>query len=591
MNPNRRRTGSACGEVEHLAGAGPAAGEVEQPGGHAEQRVGLGERPVGQPDPQPVRGVPALADHVAEAEARPRSAARRSRCRGTSPGCRAARASGRRRAARAAPRAAPRPGGPAPWQACTCTDRSSSASSRRRRRRRRRVLAAQVVPAASRAASSGAGCGRRRRRRAARAAAEGALQLADVAARAWPAAGGATRRWLVSVGAGTGPRRVRRERLPEGGGGVRQPQVHVAVLAEGGEQLDLGDRQPGVAEQRQPGRQVEDPGCSRSRARVSRWRSVRRRRVDPVERAGARARAARPGRRRSAPPQPSVSAAGAPVLDQPRPLHGVRREEPRQPPAPRRTAGRAAGRPRRRRSPWPRCTRERARPGLVQGRRRAAPSSGQASASGAHGSSSRVPVISATSERGVRKSTPAQTPSPRPAPAAEPVREPLGEPALDAPGGHHHDLASANGSGSGTRAGRRARRPARRRDWRDARAGPRTRPPSPENDGPQPTARHRQRRACVAPRGGAATPPRSRRAPAARSGRPCWRRARRSRSRSAEAVSLISSTLTPLRAGRPQVQRQLLVVPAGDQRGERDQRAGAPVEAGPGPDGAPGVLR
>ena len=43
-------------------------------------------------------------------------------------------------------------------------------------------------------------------------------------------------------------------------------------------------------------------------------------------------------------------------------------------------------------------------------------------------------------------------------------------------------------------------------------------------------------------------------------------------------------------AGGAQVQRQLLVVAAGDQRGERDHRAAAPVEPGPGPDPAPGVL-
>ena len=36
-----------------------------------------------------------------------------------------------------------------------------------------------------------------------------------------------------------------------------QPQVHVAQLAERAEQLHLGDRQTGVPEQRQPGRQVE----------------------------------------------------------------------------------------------------------------------------------------------------------------------------------------------------------------------------------------------------------------------------------------------------------------------------------------------
>ena len=54
--------------------------------------------------------------------------------------------------------------------------------------------------------------------------------------------------------------------------------------------------------------------------------------------------------------------------------------------------------------------------------------------------------------------------------------------------------------------------------------------------------------------------------------------------------SLISSTVSPLRSAAAQVQRELLVVAAGDQRGQRDQRAAAPVEARAGPDRAPGVL-
>ena len=40
--------------------------------------------------------------------------------------------------------------------------------------------------------------------------------------------------------------------LPQVGGGLGQPQVHVAVDGEGLEQLDLGDREPGVAEEREP---------------------------------------------------------------------------------------------------------------------------------------------------------------------------------------------------------------------------------------------------------------------------------------------------------------------------------------------------
>ena len=43
-------------------------------------------------------------------------------------------------------------------------------------------------------------------------------------------------------------------------------------------------------------------------------------------------------------------------------------------------------------------------------------------------------------------------------------------------------------------------------------------------------------------------------------------------------------------AGRAHVQRELLVVAAGHQRGQRDQRAAAAVESGAGPDGAPRVL-
>ena len=39
-------------QVEHPARLGAAAGEVEQLADHAEQRVGLGQRPVGQPHPQ-----------------------------------------------------------------------------------------------------------------------------------------------------------------------------------------------------------------------------------------------------------------------------------------------------------------------------------------------------------------------------------------------------------------------------------------------------------------------------------------------------------------------------------------------------------
>ena len=69
MNPNLARTGAACARLSTSLDGGAAAGEREQLRRHTEQRVGLHERPVGEPHPQPVRGVHAL-DHVAEAEAR-----------------------------------------------------------------------------------------------------------------------------------------------------------------------------------------------------------------------------------------------------------------------------------------------------------------------------------------------------------------------------------------------------------------------------------------------------------------------------------------------------------------------------------------
>ena len=63
--PDRR----ALGEVEDGAGRRAAAGDVEQLGGDAEQRVGAGQRPVGELDAKPVCGVATL-DDVTEAERR-----------------------------------------------------------------------------------------------------------------------------------------------------------------------------------------------------------------------------------------------------------------------------------------------------------------------------------------------------------------------------------------------------------------------------------------------------------------------------------------------------------------------------------------
>ena len=54
----RRATGGARRQVEHLGGRHPGAGEVEEAGGDAEQRVGLTHGAVGQPDPEAGQAVP-----------------------------------------------------------------------------------------------------------------------------------------------------------------------------------------------------------------------------------------------------------------------------------------------------------------------------------------------------------------------------------------------------------------------------------------------------------------------------------------------------------------------------------------------------
>ena len=57
--PSADRLG--VGQVDHVTGAGPAAGQVEEGRGDAEDGVGLGQRPVGELDAQPVGRVAVAA--------------------------------------------------------------------------------------------------------------------------------------------------------------------------------------------------------------------------------------------------------------------------------------------------------------------------------------------------------------------------------------------------------------------------------------------------------------------------------------------------------------------------------------------------
>ena len=390
-------------EVEHLAGGGAAAGQREQLRGHAEQRVGLDERAVGQPHPQPVRGVRARAPRRRGRSPR-RSAARRSRCPGTSPGCRAAPASGRRRAGRAAPRAARRSGGPGRGSCAPApTGRRGAASGRAGERRSRRC----------RTAASRAGC--RGDLSAAdqqvfvglRLGGQAALQLAQVAAE-----GGQQRVADLAVAGvvAAGDRAVHAgERSPQVVAGVRQPQVQVVVGGQRLEQLDLGAGQPGVTEQRQPlaaGRSVTPAAAQRF------WRAgcaADRRRRGPAAPATAAAasRGRRRGRRRCRrrASRRAVAAAGR-----------RRTRTGRRAGARRRSGGPAAARFSSPASKWPRWVASVRHHGSSR-LSSITSSSGHTMASGDHGSSSTVPVISAISERGLRNATPAQTPSapsPRP---------------------------------------------------------------------------------------------------------------------------------------------------------------------------------
>ena len=137
-----------------------------------------------------------------------------------------------------------------------------------------------------------------------------------------------TRRWLTSSRRGTGPARSasRCHRSPLGWGSHRCRSWWVASAAE---QLDLGGRHPGVAEQRDPRRQVAgsrpEPleGRGVPLVRVRRGHGLR-------ERAPQRRLPGQVTVERAAEPVGGV--AGGPVDQQLRPLRGVRREQAGQPP-------------------------------------------------------------------------------------------------------------------------------------------------------------------------------------------------------------------------------------------------------------------
>ena len=418
------------GEVEDLAGGGPAAGDVEELRGDTEQGVRLRERPVGEPDPQLVGRVAAL-DQVTEAEAG-----------GDQRGVRLDVGAHHQDVARLEGRVGLEhpeqhlaedvdlAGGAVAGVHLDAAVVGGSLPSGRSE-----GVAAQVVLQPAEQGVRGRGhrgvvvVGRNR--------GQGPLQLAAVAGE-----GGQQRvsGLVVAVvgGAVDGTSAEGRgERVPERAAGVRQPEVYGAARGQRGEQLDLGDRQPGVAEQGQPVGQVERRRLVTEPGQGVRVPLVRRRGADPVD---------EPPPQLGLPGQVVVEVAAAavggpalePVGQQRRPLDGVRREQAGQPrgdgvPPTLPQLGLGAGVevaevPGHRRAP-------RLVEGVVEHRQQRP---------GHRVGGPRV-VVGEPEHRGhqrPRRGEPhARTdPVTRAGRRPEPVRQPLGEPALDPLRGHHHDL-------------------------------------------------------------------------------------------------------------------------------------------------------
>ena len=140
-----------------------------------------------------------------------------------------------------------------PWQLCTCTERSVGVSVRPCGRTALAAMSDCSQPSRvsgwSRSPAGPAGIRRSAGRRA------GCVAVREGRGRGWPAAGGRPRGGWCRRGGGSGPA-TSASCLPQVVAGVRQPQVKVVVGGQRVEQFDLGGRQPGVAEEREPLRQV-----------------------------------------------------------------------------------------------------------------------------------------------------------------------------------------------------------------------------------------------------------------------------------------------------------------------------------------------
>ena len=312
------------GEVEDGGGGHPAGRQLDEVGGDAEERVGGAGRPVGEADAEPVgRVTDVLTGHVGQAEA-----GRDQRRVGLDVGAH------HEDVARLERRVVLEQPDQHLAQHVDLSRGAVAGVDLHRevggRARPRGGLAASGARLARRSA-----CSQPSRVVGSAWPAPRCCSAAQVAERAAQLAGVAAQRGEQRVpdhGRRTGRRRAppaprgrRRQRLPQRGGGLRQPEVDVAVLAERAQQLDLGHGQAGVAEEREPRRAGRGRRRRRAAARASSaWRrsgagastrstsrrhssacqrrsgsSVAARAVGVVARRASRGRAAGAGRRRT----------------------------------------------------------------------------------------------------------------------------------------------------------------------------------------------------------------------------------------------------------------------------------------------------
>ena len=241
-----RAHGLRAGEVEHLASGDAAAGQVEQLGGDRQQRVGLDQGPVGQLDTEPVRGM-RVAHDLPEAEVR-----RDQRGVSLDVGAHDEDVAGLQclvvgeQAEQHLAQHVDLPG-----RAVTGVHLHRAVTGLQRTALRPNLIggdvglqpAQQGVRAVIRHQELVVGDGGQR-----------ALQFAEIAAQ------GGEQRVIdaaVAVVVATGHRGAKAvQRGPQRGTRVRQPQVHVVVFGQCIQQFDVGDREPGVAEQRDPPGQI-----------------------------------------------------------------------------------------------------------------------------------------------------------------------------------------------------------------------------------------------------------------------------------------------------------------------------------------------